>query len=45
MRKEDVYKEWFIDDPTVGKVRFWYSILYANTEYVEAQIEEETVNE
>lgn len=45
MRKEDIYKEWVIDDHTVGKVRFWYSIRYTNTEYVEAQTEEETVNE
>ena len=40
MRKEDVDKEWVIDDPTVGKVRFWYSIRYANTEDMEAQLEE-----
>lgn len=40
MRKEDVYKGWLIDDPTIGKVRFWYSIRYANTEDLEAQLEE-----
>lgn len=28
MGKEDVYKEWVIDDPTVGEVRFWYSLRY-----------------
>lgn len=45
MRKEDIYKEWLVEDPTIGKVRFWYSVRYANTEYMETQIEEETVNE
>ena len=45
MRKEDIYKEWFIDDPTVGKVRFWYGVQYANIGDMEAPIEEETVNE
>lgn len=45
MRKEDIYKEWVIDDHTVGKTRFWYSVCYANTEYMEAQIEEEKGSE
>lgn len=45
MRKEDVYKGWIIDDPAVGKVWFWYSIRYANTEDLEGKLEEETGNE
>ena len=45
MRKEDVYKGWVINDRTVGKVKFWYSIRYANTAEPEAQLEEETGNE
>lgn len=45
MRKEDLYKEWLVEDRTVGKVRFWYSVRYANTDYPEAQIEEEKVSE
>ena len=45
MIKEDIYKEWVIDDPTIGETRFWYSVQYSNTEYPEAQIEEEKGNE
>lgn len=45
MRKEDVYKGWVIDDPIVGKVRFWYGVQYSNTEAMEAQLEEEAGNE